>query len=191
MRLSGSVGDSHSSLETFLSCRFLSNRRSSSSVGFSTARPRPHQPREVLLPILARVACGRCSSWPRWLPAWSNRRPPSCPASSFFSAASFSTNTNTCFVHLQRQPLCESRDRLEWSGVVFVERNAQELRQRAAVAAPPGDAPLRVDPLEVADQQHAEVDARRDRFAADPGGVVRLAQRLRPFGRTRPRPAVD
>ena len=39
---------------------------------------------------------------------------------------------------------------------------AQELAKRAAVVAAPGDAALRVDALQVAYQQHAEVHPRRD-----------------------------
>src|SRR5208282_3647370 len=39
---------------------------------------------------------------------------------------------------------------------------AQEVPQGSAVVASPGDAPFRVKPLEVADQQHPEVHARRD-----------------------------
>src|SRR6185436_6182784 len=38
--------------------------------------------------------------------------------------------------------------------------------------------PLGVEALEVADEEHAEVDARRDGVAADVGGVVLLAEVL-------------
>src|SRR5277367_6524761 len=43
----------------------------------------------------------------------------------------------------------------------LVKRNAQECPQRQTVRAAPGDAALAVEPFEVADEQHAEVDARR------------------------------
>ena len=52
--------------------------------------------------------------------------------------------------------------------------------QRAAVTATPGDAALRGDALEVADQDHAEVGARRNRGPALLIGVVRAAEQLQP-----------
>ena len=52
------------------------------------------------------------------------------------------------------------------SGVVSRQRNPQELPQAEAVGAPPGDAALAVDPLEVTHQQHAKVHARRNRWLA-------------------------
>ena len=54
---------------------------------------------------------------------------------------------------------------------------AEEGPQRQAVAAAPRDAALRVEALEVADEQHAEEHARRDRGAAAVA-VERLAQPL-------------
>jgi hypothetical protein len=53
---------------------------------------------------------------------------------------------------------------------------AEEGPQRAAVGATPGDAALRADTLEVADQEHAEVDARWYTGAADVRGVVGRAE---------------
>ena len=64
-------------------------------------------------------------------------------------------------------------------GTRFVERNAQKLPQRQAVGAPPGDPPLTVDPFEVPHQQHAEIDARRDR--ALPASLDLLVERLAPL----------
>ena len=66
------------------------------------------------------------------------------------------------------------------NGRLFGRRHPQELPQRQRITAPPGDSPLRPDPLEVADQQHAEVDARRNARPA-PLRVVRLAQLLDPL----------
>src|SRR5262249_19757746 len=51
------------------------------------------------------------------------------------------------------------------------QRDAEEGAQRQAVGAAPGDAALGVEALEVADQQHTEVDAGRDRVAALAVGV--------------------
>ena len=51
----------------------------------------------------------------------------------------------------------------------------QELPQRQAVGAAPLQAALAVDAFEVADQQHAEVAARRQRWPAAARGVVRRA----------------
>src|SRR3954469_1324875 len=48
----------------------------------------------------------------------------------------------------------------------FRQRDSQELPQGQAVSAPPGDPPLAVDPLEIADQEHPEVHARRQRRLA-------------------------
>jgi hypothetical protein len=61
-------------------------------------------------------------------------------------------------------------------GRQFAQRDAQKFSQAEAVGTPPGDAPLRAEALEVAHQQHPEVDARRN--AGPPQGVVivRLAQ---------------
>ena len=75
-------------------------------------------------------------------------------------------------------------------------RVAQELGQRAAVAAPPGNAALRGEALEVTDQDHTEVSAGRDRRAALLIGVVRVAQLLQPgvetgFGQELIQPAVE
>jgi hypothetical protein len=56
-------------------------------------------------------------------------------------------------------------------------RNAEELPQRKAVAAPPDDA-ARVDPCKVADEQHAEIDAGRNAGTSLTDRVVRFAQRL-------------
>lgn len=60
----------------------------------------------------------------------------------------------------------------------LVEGDGEEGPQGEAVGAPPGDAPLGVDPLEVADEQHPEVRARRERRAAHLVGVVGPAQSL-------------
>ena len=69
-------------------------------------------------------------------------------------------------MNLQRQAVADLRQ----AGMVgrgFGERDAEELPQRKAVAATPGDAPLRADALEVADQQHPKIDARRNSRTAD------------------------
>ena len=43
----------------------------------------------------------------------------------------------------------------------------QELPQRQGIATTPANAAFRVDALEVADQKHAEITARRDGFATE------------------------
>src|SRR5204862_7444158 len=58
------------------------------------------------------------------------------------------------------------------------QRDAEEGPEREAVTAPPGDGTLRVQGLEVADEEHAEVGARRDRLPADAVGVVPPAEVL-------------
>jgi hypothetical protein len=74
-------------------------------------------------------------------------------------------------VRLQRQP----RAGLAQPRVVghrLGGAEPQELAQRQAVRAAPLQAALAVDPLEVADQVHAEVAPGRDRWPAPPAGVV-------------------
>ncbi len=65
----------------------------------------------------------------------------------------------------------------------FVQRHAQEVPQAQAVGASPGDAALAVDVLEVTDQEHTKVDARRDRRLAALllRGVILLATPLDPI----------
>lgn len=61
---------------------------------------------------------------------------------------------------LQRQPISRQRERR----VVrrrLAGTEAEEAGQRAAVLAASRDAALTVDPFEVADEEHPEVDARR------------------------------
>ena len=80
-------------------------------------------------------------------------------------------------VHLQRQAAAG----LAQPGVVrhrLGRAEAQELAQRQAVRAAPLQAALAVDPLEVADQVHAEVAPRRQRRPAPPARVVGRAPRL-------------
>src|SRR5882672_11334917 len=77
-------------------------------------------------------------------------------------------------MNLQRQPLMHTAQ-TRMFGRAFVDGNAEELRQRTAVAATPGDAALRADALEVAHEDHAKVDARRNRWPTELGGVIRLA----------------
>src|SRR5581483_12313035 len=57
-------------------------------------------------------------------------------------------------------------------------RDAEEGPRRPAIAAPPGDGPLGVEALEVADEEHAEVDARGDGVSAFTVGIVGLAKVL-------------
>ena len=80
-------------------------------------------------------------------------------------------------VHLERQ----ARARPAQPGVVghrLGGAEAEELAQRQAVGAAPFQPALAVDPLEVADQLHAEVAARRQRRPTLLAGVVRRALRL-------------
>src|SRR3954452_12641462 len=69
-----------------------------------------------------------------------------------------------------------SRERVllnpEWSGTGSGRAQPQELAEREAVGAAPLEAALAVDALEVADQVHAEVAARRQRRPAPLAGVV-------------------
>ena len=53
--------------------------------------------------------------------------------------------------------------------------------QRQGISAPPGDLALGIQAFELADEQHAEVAARRDRRAANAVLVVPLAQHLDGF----------
>ena len=65
----------------------------------------------------------------------------------------------------------------------FIQRNAQEFPQRKAVAAPPSDAALAVDVLEIADHQHPEIQPRRNARLASLLllGVILLAAPFDPF----------
>src|SRR5262249_33638402 len=80
-------------------------------------------------------------------------------------------------VDLEGEPLSNHRER----GVVghlLGDREPEELAKREAVRAAPRDSALRVDPFEVADQKHSEVDAGRDRGAPDRVRVEARAERL-------------
>ena len=80
-------------------------------------------------------------------------------------------------MHLERQPAASAAQ----PGVVghrLPLAEPQELAQRQAVGAAPFQAALAVDALEVADQQHAEVAPRRQRWPPSAGGVVGRAQPL-------------
>src|SRR5271166_1590964 len=57
-------------------------------------------------------------------------------------------------------------------------RQPQEIAQRERVRAPPCDAALAVDPLEIADHVHAEIPSRRQRRRAHPRRIIRLADLL-------------
>jgi hypothetical protein len=75
----------------------------------------------------------------------------------------------------KRQALADTAQR----GVIghgFGGCKAEEFAQRQGIAAAPADAALRVDALKIADQKHAEIAARRDRFAAELFGVERSTQ---------------
>ena len=66
-------------------------------------------------------------------------------------------------------------------GRLFAQRDAEEFSQAEAVGTPPGDAPLRAEALEVAHQQHPEVDARRNTGPTQRVVIVRLTK---PFDET-------
>ena len=65
--------------------------------------------------------------------------------------------------HFRPEPPSRDRHR-RVVGRGFVQRHAEKRPQTEAVGTSPGDAALAVDALEVADQQHAEVHARRHRY---------------------------
>ena len=104
----------------------------------------PHQPGDVLLPVLPRVATHdalhrRVGFQRRAVdPDRLARQAASCPRR-------FGAQTE----RLRRTPPAASRlrvfVRVEWSGVDLLQRNAQELPQAQAVGTAPGDAPLAVD----------------------------------------------
>ena len=166
IRLSGSLGETHSSFETFLFFRFLSKRRISSSLGswsVSIAALFAHQPRDELLPVLARVAPhdalhGRVGFQ-------RGRSTPTVLPEEPLLGGDAQHELKHLVEHFFRQAATGIRERLG-VGRGLVQRNAQELPQAQAVGAPPGDAPLAVDALEVTDQQHAKVHARRNRWLA-------------------------
>ena len=71
---------------------------------------------------------------------------------------------------------------MEWTpppGGVFARTVAQKLPQRDRVPAPPRDAPLRADPLQVSHHQHPEVHARRKARLTHPLRVALPARLLR------------
>jgi hypothetical protein len=81
-------------------------------------------------------------------------------------------------VDLQRQPGHAERRVV---GHCLAIRQAQKAMQRQGISAPPGDLALGIQTFELADEQHAEVAAWRDRRAANTILVVRLAQHLDGF----------
>ncbi|QDU44674.1 hypothetical protein Mal52_31600 [Symmachiella dynata] len=60
----------------------------------------------------------------------------------------------------------------------FVLAITQESRQRAAVRTPPSDAALRIDALEVTNEQHAKVNPRRNPRPTNVVGIKRFAPLL-------------
>src|SRR5579883_3333887 len=173
MRLSGSVRDSHSWLDTFF-FRFLSKRRISSSVG-------------------SWIPCSAISPFTYSFQSWPVSLRTMFRIAALASSVVASTATvlpeqllllgdlqhegEDALVDLQGQPLPDDGQ----AGVVrrrLGQGHAEEGPQRQAIAAPPGDGPLRVEALEVADEEHAEVGAGRDGLAADTVGVVWLAEGL-------------
>src|SRR6516162_6153974 len=60
----------------------------------------------------------------------------------------------------------------------LVQRDPEEGSQGEAVGATPGNGSLGTQPLEVADEQQAEVDARRDGFPAEAIGIEGLTEVL-------------
>src|ERR671913_557855 len=77
---------------------------------------------------------------------------------------------------LQRQP-----GHAECRGHRLAIRQAEKAMQRQGIGAPPGDFPLGLQTFKLADEQHAEVAAWRDRRAANAVLVVLLAQHLDGF----------
>src|SRR5574340_52258 len=79
----------------------------------------------------------------------------------------------------QRQPVADARQ-AGMVGRLLDQRDAQECPQGKTVAATPSDAALRADTLEVTHQQHAKVNARRNRRPTQVAMVVRPALPLDP-----------
>ena len=89
-------------------------------------------------------------------------------------------------VDLLRQALADARQaRVIRRGLA--QGVAQKPPQGERVGDPPGDAPLRAQALEVADQEHAEIDPRRDARPAQRLRVIRCApgfhKPVKPMGR--------
>ena len=95
-------------------------------------------------------------------------------------------NTASCTSSGRRERVLLSQ---EWSGTCSVVPSRRNSRKRQAVGAAPFQAALAVDPLEVADQVHAEVAARRQRRPALLAGVVGARTAARRSRRTQPRSA--
>jgi len=91
----------------------------------------------------------------------------------------FQYKQENLFVDFERNPHTDA-GQARMIGSAVVETEAEETGQRATVSTPPGDAALRVDPFEVADEQHAKVNAGRNPGASGFGGVVRLAGLFNP-----------
>src|SRR5580658_3569885 len=77
-------------------------------------------------------------------------------------------------MNFERQTLMHARH-ARMVGRLFVGGDAQERGERSAIAATPGDATLRRDAFEVADENHAKVDAGWNRRPPDLGSIERLA----------------
>ena len=159
--------DTHSSLLTFLFFRFLSKRRISSSVGCLVGVDHAflaHQPRDVFLPVLARVAThdalhGRVGFQRRAVDAHRLAR------EQLLLGGDPQHELKHLVEHFLRQALAGVVS-VEWSGVAScsgMPRNCRRARLSAHRQAMPR---WTVDALEVADQQHAKVHARRDRRLA-------------------------
>jgi hypothetical protein len=83
-------------------------------------------------------------------------------------------------VDLQRQP-GPGHAECRVVGYRLAIRQAQKAMPRQGISAPPGDLALGTQTFELADEQHAEVAAWRDRRAANAVLVVPLAQHLDRF----------
>jgi len=152
--LSGSAGATQSSLDSFLSC---------ASCRSGAARRRKHPPgpplrqlAEIGLVIVATVAAAQrlqrgVGFQRRGIDA--DALPSSRPLASAKSRTQAKTFSTTTSGRRWRMVV-----KLEWSGWPR-SQIAEELLERAAVGAAPGDAALGIQALEVADEEHAEVGA--------------------------------
>ena len=85
--------------------------------------------------------------------------------------------TKHLVIHLQRQPLAYAAQR-GMIGRRFRQTQPYEGPHRQGIAKTPTNAPLRIDALETAKEQHAEIPARRNGAATFVVGVERGAEVL-------------
>ena len=172
---SGSVGLSQSAFDSFLPLRLRSSRTRSSAVGVSMPLSLGHARQHLAIAFAAVAPNDRAQRRVGF-----HRRGIDADPLALDQAMLGQTLEHPgedLVVDFERQAASgAAQPRVIRHSLALAE--TQELSQRKAVSAAPFQATLAVDAFEVADQQHAEVAARRQRRAAATRRILLRALRL-------------